>query len=347
MSILIVDDRVDNCLLIESMLKHGGYKDLIALYSSKDVIHLLKSETTSPNDSKQKIELIIMDLYLPEMNGIEACRQIKSMEQYKDLPIIIVSVNTEMENLEASFEAGAIDFIPMPLNRIELLARVRSVLKLKLEMDQRKAREEELLYIHEQLKKSNEVLQQHAIIDGLTGVFNRRNFDEMLKREWQRALRKSFPISLILLDVDYFKGYNDTYGHQMGDECLRKIAAALAKALKRPGDLIARYGGEEFSVILPETDANGALTVANNMQAGMENLNIPYPKSKVSDQVTISMGVATTIPDYLKSFTIVSSKFAQLKSFIESADRALYFAKDSGRNQIKFADDLKLSIIEV
>jgi diguanylate cyclase (GGDEF)-like protein len=280
---------------------------------------------------------------MPEIDGITACQIIKSMPQYMDVPIIIISADNEVKSLEASFEAGAIDFIHKPLNRIELLARVRSILKLKKEMDERKAREEELLYVKQQLEKSNEVLKQHSIIDGLTGVFNRSHFDEMIKKEWQRALRNSTPISLILADVDCFKGYNDTYGHQMGDTCLQKIARTLSKPLKRPGDLIARFGGEEFAIILPDTYFDGALTLTNEMQMNIEKANIHYPESSVSNRITLSMGVASTIPDQVKSFTVVSSRYSQLKSFIESVDQALYLAKNSGRNQIKSATEVEFA----
>lgn len=343
-SILIIDDAGDSCLLIKGMLEADNYKDLKVASSAKEAIHLLNKESIYSNDSK--LDLIILDLVMPEMDGITACQIIKSMPQYADVPIIIISADAEMKSLEASFEAGAVDFIHKPLNRIELLTRVRSVLKLKKEMDERKAREEELLYIKQQLEKSNEVLKQRSIIDGLTGVFNRRHFDEMLKKEWNRSLRQSTPISLILADVDHFKGYNDTYGHQMGDECLQKISRACAKTLKRPGDLIARYGGEEFSIILPDTYLDGAMHIANKIQMNVAKSNITYPESSVSNRITLSMGVASTVPDQIKSFTVVPSIYSQLKSFIESADQALYLAKNSGRNQIKSAAEVEFAEME-
>lgn len=341
MSILIVDDARENCKLIKGILEAGDYKDIKIAPSVNEAVHILNKESLYSNESS--IDLILMDLMMPEIDGITACQIIKSMPQYTDVPIIIVSANTEMKNLEASFEAGAVDFIHKPLNRIELLARVRSVLKLKRVMDERKAREEELMYIKQQLEKSNQVLKEWAIIDGLTGVFNRRYFDEMIKKEWQRALRTSTPISLILADVDCFKGYNDTYGHQMGDTCLQKIARTLSKPLKRPGDLIARFGGEEFVIILPDTYFDGALSLTNEMQMNIEKANISYPESSVSNRITLSMGVASTIPDQVKSFTVVSSRYSQLKSFIESVDQALYLAKNSGRNQVKSVAEVEFA----
>ena len=344
MSILIIDDAEDNRLQIKGMLEADDYRDLKLASSAKEAIRLLNNE--SLNSNVLKLDLIILDLVMPEMDGITACQIIKSMPQLMDIPIIIVSSDSEIKSLEASFEAGAVDFIHKPINRIELLARVRSVLKLKREIDERKMREEELLYIKQQLEKSNEILKQRAIIDSLTGVFNRHHFDEMLKKEWQRSLRKSTPISLILADLDYFKGYNDTYGHPKGDESLKKIATTLARTLKRPGDLFARYGGEEFSIILPDTYLDGAMHIANKMQMNLAKLNITYPESGVYKNITISMGVASTMPDQIKSFTVVQSRYSQLKAFIESTDQALYLAKNSGRNQIKSAAELELTEID-
>jgi diguanylate cyclase (GGDEF)-like protein len=342
LSILIIDDKQESRLLIKGMLESGKYSDFKMVESAKEAINFLNIENADSNGLK--VDLIIMDLIMPEMDGITACQIIKTMPQCQDVPIVIVSSDDEMKSLEASFEAGAVDFIHKPINRIELLARVRSVLKLKQEMDERKAREEELLYINQQLEKSNEILKQNSIIDGLTGIFNRRHFDDMQRREWQRALRDANPISLIIIDIDYFKGFNDTYGHQMGDECLKKIAEALAGTVKRPGDLVARYGGEEFSAILPDTLLDGAVHVANKMQMNVARSNIPYPESRVSDRVTISLGVASIIPDPIKSFTLISSRYSQLKSFIESADQALYLAKKSGRNQIKCDVEIQFSL---
>jgi len=167
-------------------------------------------------------------------------------------------------------------------------------------------------------------LQRLSSLDGLTEIANRRKFDEHINKEWKRALRAGHPLSVIMFDIDFFKDYNDTYGHQMGDECLKKIAGSLSSKLRRPGDLIARYGGEEFVVILPETEANDAVSVAESLRTTVEALGISHSSSSVSEVVTISLGGATLIPH-------LDSSPEQL---IRASDRALYQAKNDGRNRI-------------
>ena len=175
-----------------------------------------------------------------------------------------------------------------------------------------------------QLQVVNQKLQRLAILDGLTGVANRRYFDLVLNKEWQRLTREQQPLSLILCDIDYFKVYNDTYGHPQGDRCLQKVAKVLQKSVRRPADLVARYGGEEFGVILPNTDRQGALFVAQKMANFLANKQLPHPKSPISQGVTCSIGIATQIPKLGNSFQLI----------VELADRALYQAKQQGRNQI-------------
>ena len=175
-----------------------------------------------------------------------------------------------------------------------------------------------------QLQTANQKLQQLAILDGLTNIANRRYFDLVLENEWQRLTREKQPLSLILCDVDHFKLYNDTYGHQQGDRCLRKIAKILKKSTRRPADLPARYGGEEFAIILPNTDAEGALFIAENIARKLAKKQLPHKTSSVNHYVTCSMGISTIIPSTQASF----------KTIIEAADRLLYQAKGSGRNCI-------------
>lgn len=176
-----------------------------------------------------------------------------------------------------------------------------------------------------------ESLKKQSYVDGLTQIANRKYFDETLHREWLRCRRMKTPLSLIMVDIDHFKLYNDTYGHQAGDSCLQRVAEALATAISRPADLVARYGGEEFVVVLPETASEGGKVIAELLQAVVENLHIPHSASTTSGYVTISLGVATT-----------TSRVITKKELIEYADRALYAAKYSGRNTFLHADDLPI-----
>lgn len=177
--------------------------------------------------------------------------------------------------------------------------------------------------LYQQLELANQELHRLVTVDGLTQVANRRRFDEYLLQEWRRLAREQAPLSLIMCDVDFFKLYNDTYGHQAGDECLIQVASAIEKSIKRPADLVARYGGEEFAVILPNTDAAGATCVAEEIRIAIKALEIPHCTSRVSDRVTISLGVATIVP-----FPAFSPEM-----LIDAADRALYQAKDRGRDR--------------
>lgn len=194
---------------------------------------------------------------------------------------------------------------------------VQQVVIVSRDITERKAGEEKL-------REANEVLKTLSQRDGLTGIANRRHLDEILQREGKRASRESLPLSLLLMDIDCFKLYNDTYGHQSGDDCLRKVAEIIDSQVKRPGDVVARYGGEEFAVILPQTDREGARHVAERIRNHIETLRIPHVRSKVMPCITVSIGVATMIP----------SIFTDVSRLIEWADRALYTAKNKGRNQL-------------
>jgi diguanylate cyclase (GGDEF)-like protein len=282
----------------------------------------------NPETVTTDIDLILMDIVMPDINGIEACRLIKAVEYLQDIPIIMVTASNEIGQLQMAFAVGATDYITKPFNKLELLARVQSALRLKYEIDRRKEREKELLEATRQLAEANWMLQRLSSLDGLTGVANRRRFDEVLEQEWRRALRNKTPLSLIFIDIDFFKVYNDTYGHLMGDECLKQIAKTLSGILNRPGDLVARYGGEEFVVLLPETDTSGAITIAETLRTKVEEMKIPHLKSECSNYVTISLGVATAIPSHDSSASWL----------IDKADKALYQAKQEGRNQLRCSE---------
>jgi diguanylate cyclase (GGDEF)-like protein len=323
MSILIVDDSAKQRMLLQHYLKKGGITDVALAGSADEAFEVLEAD--SPDQSSQ-VDVILMDIVLPGINGIEACRIIGGKEHLRDIPIVMVTGMTDMENLELAFSAGAIDYISKPVKAVELLARVRSLLKLKQEMDLRKSRERELLEATHQLMKANQVLERLSLLDGLTEIGNRRYFDIYLDREWKRAVRENKPLSMLFIDIDHFKAFNDTYGHQQGDECLKQVAGCLNKALKRPGDFLTRYGGEEFAAILPDTDVDGAVFQAEIMCSNIEDLAIPHTGTSVSDRVTISIGVASVIP----CSNLDSS------ALIASADQALYKAKQAGRNRLEW-----------
>jgi diguanylate cyclase (GGDEF)-like protein len=322
MAIVIVDDSTVSLGIIADMLGEAGYDDLILAESVDDAFNRMGvagDEACAP-----VIDLVLMDIHMPGKDGLQGSRELKAMPRFEDVPVIIITGSTPQVTLEAAFEAGAMDFISKPPVRIELLTRVRSALHLKAEMDKRKQHEAELLELNCKLEEMNRELQLLSSRDALTGIANRRCFDEFMMREWARAYRNPAPVSVIMIDLDYFKGYNDTYGHLAGDECLSKVAEILGTVLKRQTDILARYGGEEFIAILPGTELSGAAKLAEEMRTVVAGLAIPHKSSAVSRHVTISLGIACMVPD----------KQNAAKLLIEAADRGLYQAKQHGRNRI-------------
>ena len=319
MAILVVDDFEDARLLLDRILKGGGLKDVILAESASAAFDFLG--LGHGQGQAEQIDLVLMDLVMPGVDGIEALERIKSDSSLRDIPIIMVTAQDEVESLKTALESGALDYITKPVNKIELLARVRSGLKLKQETDRRKENEKNLMAM-------NQTLQRLSFLDGLTGIANRRYFDQLLDQEWKRAARETDPLSLIMIDIDYFKLYNDTYGHQQGDSCLKRLATLLRNSLVRPADFVARYGGEEFAAVLPNTKLGGAIAVSETMRKRLTLDSIPHTSSKVSNIVTVSMGVGSWIPD----------RGSEPIEFIEAVDQALYMAKGAGRNCVKKID---------
>lgn len=335
MGILIVDDSEDQLLLLERLLNKADYRDIVLANSAVEALQMLKE----CNTASRTPDLILMDIVMPEVDGIEACYRIKEIECLKDTPIVMVTALAETEKLQLAFSAGAVDYITKPVKKVELLARVSSILRLKHEIDRRKAHEKELEELTGKLETANKMLERISVTDSLTDIANRRYFDEFMELEWLRAVRDQTPLSLVIGDVDFFKVFNDSYGHQAGDDCLKRVAVALRDTLKRPADIVARYGGEEFAAVLPGTDLDGAIIVAEAMRLNVEALGISYNKSaylsKVSAVVTISLGVASIIP---------SDDFSPGK-LISMADNALYKAKEEGRNRVRHFGQVKLKIL--
>jgi len=321
MSILIVDDSLVSRTFISDLLIEVGYTDLILCDSVEDAYQNIGFN--DPDTTETDLNLVLLDINLPGKSGIDACREFTAHDIFCDVPIIIISGVDYLDGMDTAFSAGATDYITKPPSHTELLARVRSALRLKNEMNRRKAREEDLMVLNERLAEMNLELERLSVTDSLTGLANRRSFNKFLNREWLREQREQQPFSVIMIDIDHFKKYNDAYGHLEGDVCLQKVSWALQSALCRPGDLLARYGGEEFVAILPHTDLSGASELAAAFHSQVQKLAIPHSDSPVSSIITISIGIASVIPNQSLSSTQV----------VAMADEALYQAKQTGRNQ--------------
>lgn len=255
-------------------------------------------------------DLVLLDVVMPGMDGFAVCTQLKADEATRNIPVIFVTAHDDAAQETRGLEVGAVDFIAKPVNPAVVRARVKT---------------------HLLLKQQSDLLRKLVFLDGLTGVFNRRYFDQQLAIEWARAARNDSPLSVILLDVDFFKRYNDHYGHQAGDDCLQQIAMTLKDALKRPADVVARYGGEEFVCILPDIRFDDAMLMARQLEQQVRAKEIPHEKSDVSPFVTISLGVATRSKQ--ETNTIAGKTASDSAALVALADARLYFAKNNGRGQ--------------
>ena len=291
--ILIVDDSLLNTKILEQSLKrdydiqiaNSGVKALSIVYSHK------------------MPDLILLDIIMPDMNGYQVLKKLHQDQRTKDIPIIFLTSLDQAENQEYGLKLGAIDYITKPFNVGIVKAKIKNHLATK--------------HYQDTLKISTDV-------DQLTRIANRRRFDEMLSLEIKKSKQMNQRLSLLMIDIDHFKLYNDTYGHLEGDECLRKVASTLDSSLQRPEDLAARWGGEEFTCLLPDTDEKDAGKIAESLRKAVLNLEIPHASSPVKKVVTISVGVATAD----------SWEKATGDTLLKNADKALYKAKASGRNRI-------------
>lgn len=250
-------------------------------------------------------DLVLLDVVMPDMDGFEVCRELKAQESTRHIPVIFVTAHTDPAQETHGLSLGAVDFIAKPINPAVVRARVKTHLTLKFQSD---------------------LLRKLVFLDGLTAVFNRRYFDQQLGTEWARSVRNGSPLSVILLDVDFFKAYNDRYGHQAGDDCLRMIGMTLKSSLKRPADLVARYGGEEFGCILPDTPFDDAMALALSLEDKVRKLQIAHESSTVAKVVTISLGVASN------GGTVTATD--NCADLLKLADDRLYQAKHTGRGRV-------------
>ncbi len=308
MKIVIVDDTLPNLLIMRKHVELLGHTAITA-GDGAEALNLFERE---------KPDLILMDVLMPEMDGCEVARRIRVIEAGSNwTPIIFISGMDSEDDLRRGIEAGGDDYLIKPVSPVVLGAKIKAMQRLH---DMRKA----LLETTHKLNGANQELRRLSALDGLTGIPNRRSFDNALLIEWRRNTRTASAMSLAMIDVDNFKQYNDEYGHLAGDDCLRKIAVALQLALKRPGDMIARYGGEEFVAILPATPLAGGLSIAQGLCDTIKALALPHATTVREKIVTISVGVASTIPDYASAPSML----------IEAADEMLYRAKRDGRDRV-------------
>lgn len=322
MGILIVDDSRDACESLRLLLEAGGYSRVRTALSGWEALFALRDPGDSP------VDLILSDLVMPGLSGIDVCRELKADPALRDIPVLMLTGVADEGLIERAFSAGAHDFIPKGCHPGELLARVRAALRLKQELDRRKDRERELLELTERFRGRNEELRQLAVLDDLTGIPNRRAFNLIYRQEWARCARAGEALAVILADVDWFKGFNDTHGHPRGDVCLTKVAAALLDPVRRAGDFVARYGGEEFVILLPNTGADGAMAIAEALRKGVEALDLEHRGSPYR-RVTLSFGVGVVVPEPGGDPTVL----------VAVADEALYRAKAEGRNRVAGAED--------
>ncbi|HHC72691.1 MAG TPA: diguanylate cyclase [Thiotrichales bacterium] len=277
-------------------------------------------------DQATRIEatIILQDLVMPDIDGITLLRFYRANPRTREVPVIMLSSTEDPAVKSEAFHHGANDYVVKLPDRIELVARIRAHSRHFQLQQERDAAIFALREMKKQLEQTNAELRHLSAMDGLTGINNRRSFEETLHKEWKRARRDGTPLSLILLDIDDFKAYNDTYGHQLGDDTLKKVATTLRENTTRNSDLVARYGGEEFALILPTTHLQGAMQVAERLREAVLKLAIPHRTARASEIVSISAGVATKVPT-------PENGSGELLS---EADRALYQAKAMGRNRV-------------
>lgn len=325
--ILIVDDTPNNLRLLSTLLQNHGYEARSVLSGE---MALRAARSAAP-------DLILLDISMPVIDGYEVCRQLKADIGTREVPVIFISAFNEAMDKVRAFEVGGVDYITKPFQWAEVLVRVENQLKIRSLQTQLLAQNSQLqqeiqerLKVEYALQAANQKLQNLANSDGLTGAANRRRFDEYLQMQWEKLQTQCAPLSLILCDVDYFKFYNDAYGHLAGDSCLQAIVRGIEDAIAQPEEdiiskiLLARYGGEEFAIVIPNADRELAQKVARDVHAAVQQLKIAHSHSSIGEWVTVSLGVATTIP----------TQFLGPKDLIARADDALYIAKAQGRDRV-------------
>lgn len=290
--ILVVDDERINRKMLSALLENDH--EIIIAKSGQQALERVQTDPS--------IDLILLDIMMPEMDGFEALKRLKQQSSSIHIPVIFITAKDSLKDQEKGLKLGAVDYINKPFHP--------SIVRLRVEN-------------HLRFVRQRKLLEKLAGYDGLTEIANRRNFDEALKREWLHSNRTKTPLSLAMIDIDFFKPFNDNYGHAEGDSALKLTAKSIAATIQRPTDLAARYGGEEFVLLLPNTPLKGAEIIAQQACTAIETLAIPHAFSTAANHITISIGGSTMIATEQSSETL-----------IKAADSFLYKAKKAGRNRV-------------
>ena len=293
-TILIVDDEPVNIKALEFVL--GDEHNLVYATTGEMALDMARSEPQP--------DLILMDIVMPGLDGFEVCAELKKDDKTRHIPIVFLTAKWETSEEAKGLELGAVDYIRKPFSPPIIRARIRN---------------------HLELKRNRDLLENLSTLDGLTNIPNRRRFDEIYIQEWSRALRTKSPLSLLFIDIDHFKNYNDLYGHMAGDDCLKAVARVLQSSLGRPADFLARFGGEESIILLPDTSESGSLHLAENIRRMLKELHIEHKDSPVADYLTVSIG-AVTCRDVSQ---------CDRSNLLEHADKMLYLAKHEGRDCVR------------
>jgi diguanylate cyclase (GGDEF)-like protein len=295
-NILIIDNEPASAGTLIRML--GADYRVRRARDASQALHAARRSNRMP-------DLILLDARPPIREGFDICRQLKADEMTRAVPVVLITQRDNTDDEVRGLEMGAADCITRPFRLEVVKARISNQIRLKI---------------------NNDLLERYANQDSLTDIANRRRFDLALSAEWRRAMRDESPLSLLMVDVDFFKQYNDRYGHREGDECLRRVAGAMAQVLTRPGDLLARYGGDELAVILPATDLEGARLMGERLRGAVAEMNISHAGKGDAKRVTISVGCANTCwPSQAQSY----------QQLLQTADDQLYVAKHAGRNCVR------------